>query len=122
MQPGADPFLSAGRKRSRFDRLSGMKTDEEDLPCYLLSAWMEHPKREMVHLKIRLSMAPEDTPKRNSMTPEKFKEIFVTLFKFKPEQVDGSIEKMKIGEGFTCQLDMREEALYRSGLLSGSCD
>jgi hypothetical protein len=99
-----------------------VKTDEEDLPCYLLSARMEPRERDMVHLKIRLSMAPEETTKTNALTAEKFREIFVTLFKFTPEQVEEFLGKMRMGDGFTCQLDMQEEALYRSGLLGGTPD
>lgn len=95
-----------------------MKRDE-DLPLYLLSAWMEPPKRAMVHLNIRLSEAPKDTAKTNAITPDKFKEIFVTLFKFDSEHIGLAVEKMKMGEGFTCQLEMEEASLYRSGLLGG---
>jgi len=90
----------------------------EDLPVYLFSASLDRMRRETVHVNIRLSRAPEDTALLNEIPLDKLREIFVNRFKFTPEQVDQAIEKMRHGHGFSGNLSMTEEDLYRTRLLA----
>ena len=90
----------------------------EDLPNYLLSASFGFPKKELVQLNIRLSGEPEGTAMLNEIPLDKFRDILIKTFKFRAEDVDRQIGEMQMGYGYTCTLSMKEEALYRTGLLT----
>jgi hypothetical protein len=90
----------------------------KDLPVYLLSARLDHQRRDVVHVNIRLSGEPEGTARTNEIPLERFKEILVKTFKFTPYDVDREIGEMKIGHGDSCNLSMTENGLHKTGLLN----
>jgi hypothetical protein len=89
-----------------------------DLPVCLLCASFGLPEMDMVTIKIRLSGEPEGNALINQISLGKFRDILIYTFEFGAEDVDRKIAEMKTGNFYNFTLLMKENGLYKIGLLT----